>query len=664
MRKYTQKLKKVLLIGLVVSIIIPYGALMQPKKAEAIGSFTGLDLINDIKELPLDIVGSFIKGIVVAAITENIINWINSGFEGNPSFIDNPEAFFSDISNEITGAMINELDLNFLCEPFSAQIQLALATPDLFRERAQCTLLDVVENYDAFMDDFNEGGWAGWISMTQYPQNNPYGAYLMVNAELSQRQMQAEQDARDDLAQGQGYRSAKECDEYDSNDESYDDKENYVGSYRAGGITGCKRYKVQTPGITIKAQMQDSIGTSLKQLEVSDEITDAIASIVMALINQVVEKGVRGLTEKQGDSHVSTWGQRVDEDTGLTAVEEDVGNLKQTVENATKIQEAIKEKIGEEEIEIIDRILVCYDEQIVILSKNYEERHIKSIEKRIEKLTDLKQTAADAETNIETLNSIDSGLATTTTIQGLSKGWKKYDKYEKDRRGGDMMGSILDDIDMSEMMGKFQPDNKKIMEMIIESIKASLEFGASGGGGIPGFNKIKTVSPYAFMNSSRYSLLAVEDTDEDESNGVYGGSGNTPSPSSSFVKELLDEEADCKENLNRLKEGKEIGWGSGAPGAGGGGGGGDGSDNYYSGRGYTTLASCKSDFTYGTKALRDCVDDLINATIGQSYNSACAIDPATGSSYPESPVAVYEANYGGDSPYTRCIIKTAEDNNL
>jgi len=651
MQKYTQKLKEITVICLIVLMIMPYGLLVQPQKVEAVGFFTGLDLIQDVKELPLDLVASFAKGIIIAAITESIINWINSGFDGNPSFIDNPEAFYTDVANEVTGVFIDQLGLGFMCEPFSLQIQIALATPDYFRERAQCTVLDVIDNYDAFMDDFSQGGWAGWISVTQNPQNNPYGAYLIASAELEQRKADAEQEARDDLAQGQGYRSSKKCVEYDTlsgEDCTYQD-----GICVPNENPRCLRYEVQTPGITIKTQLEESIGTSLAQLEMSDEITDAVAAIIMALINKVVTDGVRGLTEKQGDSYQSTWGQSIDEETGLSAIEEDSGNLQQTIESAIDVQEAIKDKIGDEEIVVIDRILICYEEQLTFITDRY---HKESIDKRVAQLGDLKLTRVAAEANIETLNAIDSQLATTTTIQGLSDNWKKYNRYEKERRGGDLMGSILEDVNIGEMVEKFIPDNEQIIDMVVESIKGSLDFGVSGGGLIPGGGglfKLPTVSPYAFMNSSKSSLLAVEtgsgytyydlgyrtheacstkltgfqlrgcladilegslgangtiEVDEcrddntffsndytqclikaakrnglsgssepvntnpgegaGDGGGIYGNSSNTPSPSSGFIKELLDEEADCKANLDTLREGGGIGWGSGSPGSG------------------------------------------------------------------------------------------------
>ena len=62
-------------------------------------------------------------------ITDETVNWVNSGFQGSPAFVQNPEQFFQNIGDNVAGNFIAGLGspLAALCSPIALNVRLALA---------------------------------------------------------------------------------------------------------------------------------------------------------------------------------------------------------------------------------------------------------------------------------------------------------------------------------------------------------------------------------------------------------------------------------------------------------------------------------------------------------------------------------------------------------
>ena len=58
------------------------------------------DATTHSKESCLDTIAYTAAKIVLAKITQSTLNWINSGFQGSPTFVQNPGSFFASIANE------------------------------------------------------------------------------------------------------------------------------------------------------------------------------------------------------------------------------------------------------------------------------------------------------------------------------------------------------------------------------------------------------------------------------------------------------------------------------------------------------------------------------------------------------------------------------------
>ena len=349
MNQFLNKYKKPIVIILILAFIFPCGFLAKPQKAEAGFPVTVVwDIPRDIpipsgvKENILDTVFWIIAKLMIKTLTNSIVNWINSGFEGSPTFVTNPGAYFGDLADQASGVFIHQLGAEgLLCSPFRlpilASLELSYRTSTL--PRFQCTLGAAKENWqrnwDEFMYDFTNGGWDRWLNVTTQPQNNPYGAYLMAYDELQARRLAAEQRGKSEVNWGSGFVSLKEnvggkylenltdedfnnlnldedqydlLEQYESEgknlDNLTDEEFNKLGlsSGQHDQLTAMNfgeppRYENTTPGNIIADQLKINLGSSVRQLEAADEIGEALAAILNALINQLIGSGLRSLSD-------------------------------------------------------------------------------------------------------------------------------------------------------------------------------------------------------------------------------------------------------------------------------------------------------------------------------------------------------------------------------
>ncbi len=361
---------KIISVALIFSFVFSSTFFIQPpKKAEAFAALTfdggnfiqnTLSAIADTassiaeyaiqyKEFVLDGIVNYIAKAVLRQLTTSVVNWINSGFDGNPSFVTDPAGFFANIANEEIGKFIEgSSDLNFLCSPFRIDVRIALAFQySPFKKRITCTFTDSVINLSNAVGgatingksftkgNFSNGGWDNWISLTTNPQNNVYGATLMAQVELSRRIADRQKNSQKELDHGRGFlswksdctgKSSANAAEYrtqlaevgDKNSDNYDAEEatRYKNMLRAEENTGCK---VNTPGSVIEGQLGKVLGSSIDSLGLADEFNEIVNALFAQLVNQVVGGGggLRGASQPtyDGSSYLDKLGAAQDADT-------------------------------------------------------------------------------------------------------------------------------------------------------------------------------------------------------------------------------------------------------------------------------------------------------------------------------------------------------------
>ena len=219
--------------------------------------------------LTWDLVAITIAKLALEQILHATTDWINNGFEGNPAYVTDPLQFFTKIADNIAGEFIAGSELNFLCSPFQAKIRLALARRHTQRRQFQCTLTNVVANIEDFYNDFSQGGWDAWFIMTQNDVNNPYGAFLETQIELDERIAQALGLQKMRLSWDSGFLGWSEC-----------IREDDAGECIERGPT-------KTPGKVIEDQLENVLGSGVRQLELADEFDELVAALFSQLLKQI-----------------------------------------------------------------------------------------------------------------------------------------------------------------------------------------------------------------------------------------------------------------------------------------------------------------------------------------------------------------------------------------
>jgi len=268
-----------------------------------------IDISTAAKDYGLDALGWEIVNRIISRMSASTVKWINSGFEGKPAYVTDPTAYFTDLGDKVAGEFIfRNANLNFLCGTMSAKIRLALANNynrnegDIWR----CTLTDVIDNVDGFMNDFEQGGWDGFFALTQEQQNNPIGAYIQAEGELARRIAEKTGAKDKELSWGSGFMSQKECVETGPaiSVPIYDAQGKEIGSKPAEGP--CLKEVTVTPGDTISNQLNKQLGLGNDKLAVADEINEIISGLLNQLVSRViggVAGGLRGASESNSSNN-------------------------------------------------------------------------------------------------------------------------------------------------------------------------------------------------------------------------------------------------------------------------------------------------------------------------------------------------------------------------
>jgi hypothetical protein len=337
MKNVTQK---IIAGTLVFSIIFSCIGLIQPKKAEAqwavfdAGNIiqSTISAVSNIgtsfstysaqyKEFVLDGIAYMIAKQILRQMTSSIVNWINSGFEGSPSFVTDPAGFFVDVADQLTGEFISQSGaLSQLCTNINLDLRIALALKyrPYSQRRYACTLSTVIANAKSSVKnasingftagDFKQGGWPAFVSLTTEPQNNYIGAYILASDDLSYQIANKSVQQRDELNQGQGFLSWKTCkDAPVSGDSNFvgpvapGQGSNVVGSNFVGPVNTAggqvQRKKVcetQTPGKVISGALETQLGSPVRELELADEFNEIINALFAQLVTTVLTGGLAG----------------------------------------------------------------------------------------------------------------------------------------------------------------------------------------------------------------------------------------------------------------------------------------------------------------------------------------------------------------------------------
>lgn len=405
---------KILSVALVLSFVIPNTFFLYPKKVEATGGaescaagyvIAGVSrvvaAISSVYSVPdadkgntasnyqqeasaysgsfteciLRPLGQQILLVLVRNIGASVVEWVNSGFDGKPLFVTDFEGLLTDTADGVIGDFIEGSELGWLCNDFSAQIRLSLALKysKPTREKFRCTLSDIANNAENFLEDNGGRGWDNWLALTTEPQNNVYGAYFTAQGELAQRVAAKLNDKTQEVQRNAGFLNFTYCEDMETQADAINREANAVSpatgssaneigsslqqptsfenftapgytttnfggtttvlptsnssrsnttfnnSIRPIAVPQCKpgKTKTGTPGSIIGSKLS----SVMNQSEVQNAVAQEIDQVIGAVLNQLAQKamgeaqGILGLSKKKsvqtGSSYLAKYRQEL-----------------------------------------------------------------------------------------------------------------------------------------------------------------------------------------------------------------------------------------------------------------------------------------------------------------------------------------------------------------
>jgi len=260
---------------------------------------------------------------ILHQLTAEVVNWINSGFKGSPLFLSNPEGFFLDVADQTTGAFLDKSKgpLNGLCNGSNIDLTIVLGIGQGGdnKKRYTCTLGSIFNNVKnttvngkslkSYLNgDFSQGGWNGFIQLTQYPQNNASGAYLQSHSNLLALIDDKKESYNKQLAQGHGFLSSETCTDVTTDDDgvvNVQKTSNYGGMYQTAttstsydpgsepsGLKQGHNCTVTTPGSVIASKLTKNLDVPETELELANDVNSVISALMTQMVRQIMSAGL------------------------------------------------------------------------------------------------------------------------------------------------------------------------------------------------------------------------------------------------------------------------------------------------------------------------------------------------------------------------------------
>jgi hypothetical protein len=345
---------------------------IQQSLSAASGAVTAeATTVSTLQQSVLDKIAVAIAKQLLMKITASVVNWINSGFNGSPAFVQNPAAFFENIGDQITGQFIASNGvLSSLCSPFSLQIRIALATQqqNLASGRYTCTLSTIIQNgtsgVNGFVNgDFSQGGWPAFVALTTVPQNSPSGAYLVSSDDLLQQISKAQNQKQRELNQGGGFLSWQSCTPVPASGSSnsvgppadyvsVNSAQNYASPSVFGtgdtsldsavGLTTSdvnntisppvtantgiainqpENCQTETPGSVIAGALNKHLAVPSEELELANSVNDIINAAFSQLVVVALQKGLSSVSQPGSGNNGNSYIQDLQNQEGTTSPE-------------------------------------------------------------------------------------------------------------------------------------------------------------------------------------------------------------------------------------------------------------------------------------------------------------------------------------------------------
>lgn len=313
---------------------------------------TKTDIAKNAKDYWLDKAATIAAKQMLHQMTADVVGWINSGFKGSPAFLTNPEGFFMDTADYVSGNFLAQSGpLKNLCSPWNVDIRLALALQQagtgvggINRGRYACTLSTLIDNarnasvngqsIRGFLNgDFNQGGWSAFIALSTDPRNNPYSLYLTAYSDQLAAIGEKKAHISQDLLQGAGFMSWEDCKPATNITAADPDFAEYADPSLSRDKNGVlQRCVKKTPGSVIAGTLMPQLNNGRDELQLADSINSVLNALVGQLLTQTLRKGLysassggSGISGRTGGTNASLLSQVISDATTARTVSTGAG---------------------------------------------------------------------------------------------------------------------------------------------------------------------------------------------------------------------------------------------------------------------------------------------------------------------------------------------------
>lgn len=425
------------------------------------GAKLGFANLGNFKEFVLDpLVWALINNIITNMLQE-LTRWVNSGFQGKPSFVTDLEGFLLDALDETVGEFLADQGLEFLCSPFKLDVKIALnITYQQARNNTvanECRLTDMAGNIENFLQGtFSEGGWDSWFELTMSPTADPNKAFLENRARLRVRLLDQYGRELTEVAAKDFFLDIKIC----------EGKGLVLETKNKKAPKDCV---VTTPGRVVEAQVNDALGLPRQRLAFADEFDELIGALLAQLANRVLT-GINGLLGLGGSDYSAAVYGSSGEQTYLEALGEEAGSTLGGIEN---ILDAIDAEVYYSNL--MKRIVGMVDDVETKLNTAKNDHPSCFGIRMTPELTDIRDKAkagiSDATANLAILNDLYDGFAAATSTDAQADVIEDFYTIQADIISGTQTATIQAEIDIDYVI----PDKISALEAQIQTAVASCE---------------------------------------------------------------------------------------------------------------------------------------------------------------------------------------------
>lgn len=375
MKKHSSFFKKSVALFLLLFLLAPQLTFAQGPVVDFLNSiFNGktateqtIQTSQSAQEIRQEImkkIGTAIAKKALEKVTADTVNWINGGFQKEgPLFVQNTKSFYNNIKDVHVRDVVETIGYDVTHFPYGREIAKGIVAGyqnergDLWGSGFNLDQT-IGPNWQNFYGDISQGGWNGWNSLFQNPENNIFGAQQKATEILQKKKQAAVDSAKEEIRNGMGFLGQKTCKKYrqDNRPMIAEDVENamtstnYHGSGRSydEGPVGfnrnqfstetalefglgqawatwdavnwtaakkaeylalnhaseqateqqdCVEYVTKTPGSLVSSQIMTAMGSKFRQNELAMAFGNSLSQIFDALGTQLVNKGLSALSD-------------------------------------------------------------------------------------------------------------------------------------------------------------------------------------------------------------------------------------------------------------------------------------------------------------------------------------------------------------------------------